>query len=336
MAIRVTHFGLGPIGCAVARQVAQHQGLKIVGGIDIDSSKVGKDVGELTGLSSKLGVQVAEDALAVLNGTKSDVVILCTSSSLDEVLPQIETVLKMRVPIISTAEELSYPLLANRNNALKIDELAKQAKVAVLGTGINPGFLMDTLPITLSGVCSQVDSIEIDRVQDAGKRRLPFQLKIGAGLTREQFLKKVETRKVGHVGLLESMAMIARAFGWELQRVTDVVEPKITMTGVSTEFLTVDPGCVCGIVQRGVGYRNGIPVITLRFDAALGNIESYDAVRINGSPSLSMKIDGGVPGDIGTASIIVNSIPKVIAASPGLQTMLDLPIPSCLSVGTSL
>ena len=109
---------------------------------------------------------------------------------------------------------------------------------------------------------------------------------------------------------------------------TDEIAPKIATQTVSSDFLTVDPGYVCGIVQRGIGYRNGRPAITLRLEAYLAAREAYDAVRIQGSPPLVVKIEGGVPGDVATASIVVNSIPKVVAASPGLHTMADLPIPS--------
>ena len=328
MAIRVVHFGLGSIGCAVARQVARRQGLKIVGGIDINPVKVGRDVGDEAELGLKVGVRVSADAAAVLKNAKPDVVVLCTGSSLEQVMPQIETVLKAKVPIVSTAEELSCPAAASRRLAHKIDALANKAKVAVLGTGVNPGFVMDALPIMLTGVCDRIDSIEIDRIQDARTRRLPFQLKIGAGLSREQFHKRVDAREVGHVGLAESILMIADALGWTLERVTDEIAPKIATQTVSSDFLTVDPGYVCGIVQRGVGYRHGRPAITLRFEAYLAAREAYDAVRIQGSPPLVVKIEGGVPGDIATASIVVNSIPKVVAASPGLHTMVDLPIPS--------
>ena len=108
-------------------------------------------------------------------------------------MPQIETVLKARVPIVSTTEELSYPVGKNRALAKKIDALAKKAKVAVLGTGVNPGFAMDALPIMLTGVCERVDSVRIDRVQDARVRRLPFQQKIGSGLTDEQFQQRSPT-----------------------------------------------------------------------------------------------------------------------------------------------
>jgi 4-hydroxy-tetrahydrodipicolinate reductase len=209
-----------------------------------------------------------------------------------------------------------------------LHQLAKKAKVAVLGTGVNPGFVMDALPITLTGVCERVEAIHVDRIQDARIRRLPFQQKIGAGLTREQFQRKVDEGTVRHVGLAESISMIADAMGWKLDRITDEIQPKVAEATVSSEFLAVDAGYVCGIVQDGVGYRNGEPVITLHMEAYLGAPESYDAVEVKGSPALKMKIAGGVHGDIATASIAVNSIPKVLEAAPGLHTMRDLAIPS--------
>lgn len=331
MAIRVMHFGLGPIGCAIVGQVAARKGFRIVGGIDIDPAKAGRDLGEVAGLGRTLRVRVSADAARALKSARPDVVILCTSSSLRRVLSQIETVLKAKIPIVSTTEELSYPAPANRSLARRIDALARKAKVAVLATGVNPGFVMDALPITLTGVCERVDAIEIDRIQDARFRRLPFQQKIGAGLTREQFQKKVGDGSVRHVGLAESISMIADAMGWKLDRITDDIQPKIATEEVISEYLAVDPGYVCGIVQDGVGYRNGEPIVRLHMEAYLGAPESYDAVRIKGSPPLAMKIVGGVHGDIATASIVVNSIPKVLAASPGLHTMRDLPIPSYFS-----
>jgi 4-hydroxy-tetrahydrodipicolinate reductase len=184
------------------------------------------------------------------------------------------------------------------------------------------------LPITLTGVCERVDSIRVDRIQDARVRRLPFQQKIGAGLTREQFQKKVDDASVRHVGLAESVSMIADAMGWKLDRITDEIEPKIAKDTVASEFLAVDPGYVCGIVQDGIGYRNGQPVITLHMEAYLGAPESYDQVDIAGSPNIKSKIGGGVHGDVATASITVNSIPKVLEVTPGLHTMRDMPIPS--------
>ena len=305
--IRVLHFGLGPIGLGIVRQVAARKGFKIVGAVDIDPAKVGRDLGEVAGLSKPLRIKVSDDAKKAIKASKPDVAVLCTSSS---------------------TEELAYPTKRNMRYARALHALAKKAKVAVLGTGVNPGFVMDALPIMLTGVCERVDAIRVDRIQDARIRRLPFQQKIGAGLTREQFQRKVDDGSVRHVGLAESIAMIGDALGWTLDKVTDEIQPKVADATVSSEFLAVDAGYVCGIIQDGVGYRDGQPVITLHMEAYLGAPESYDAVEITGSPALKMKIAGGVHGDIATASIAVNSLPKILEVAPGLHTMRDMPVPA--------
>jgi hypothetical protein len=332
MAINVMFYGLGPIGAAVARQIATRKGFKIVGGIDVDPAKIGRDLGDVIGFGKKLNVRITNDAAGALKKMKPDVVLLCTSSSLKKVLPQIETVLKARVPIVSTTEELSYPVGKNRALAKKVDLLAKKAKVAVLGTGVNPGFTMDALPIMLTGVCERVESIRVDRVQDARSRRLPFQQKIGSGLTTEQFQKKVEDGTVRHVGLTESVTMIADALGWKLDKITDEIKPKIADATVESEYLAVDPGYVCGIIQDGIGWKNGKPLVTLHMEAYLGAPESFDAVTIEGNPRIQQKISGGVHGDVATASITVNSIPKVIQSPPGLRTMRDMILPSWVNL----
>jgi hypothetical protein len=321
-------YGLGPIGAAVARQIASRRGFQIVGAVDIDRAKIGLDLGQVIGLDKKMRVRITNDAVGAIKSGKPDVAVLCTSSSLKKVMPQIETVLKKKIAIVSTTEELSYPVGKNRALAKKIDRLAKKAKVAVVGTGVNPGFAMDALPITLTGICERVDSIRVDRIQDARSRRLPFQQKIGSGLNKDQFAKKVKDGSVRHVGLAESVTMIADAMGWKLDKVTDEIHPKIADKGVESELLAVDPGYVCGIVQDGIGYMKGKPVVTLHMEAYLGAPESYDAVTVEGNPRITQKISGGLHGDIATASITVNSIPKILRVSPGLRTMADMPIPS--------
>lgn len=328
MTIRVMHVGLGPIGAAVVRQVAARKGLQVVAAVDIDPNKVGRDIGQVAGLDRALRVKVTPDLGKTIKAAKPDVAVLCTSSSLKRVLPQFEEVLKHKVPIVSTTEELSYPAPYNRRIARRLDEAARKAKVAVLGTGVNPGFTMDALPIALTAVCERVDRIEVHRVQDASVRRLPFQQKIGSGLTTEQFQRKVDEGSVRHVGLSESIQMIGDAMGWKLERITDDIQPKIAERTVESEYLAVDPGYVCGIIQDGIGYVNGAPLITLHMEAYLGAPESYDSVLIEGSPRIHSKIAGGVHGDVATASITVNSIPKVISALPGLRTMRDMSLPS--------
>ncbi len=333
--IRVMHVGLGPIGAGVVRQVAERRGFRIVGAADIDPAKEGRDLGQIAGLGRPLRVKVSKDVRKAIKAARPDVVVLCTSSSLRQVLPQIEAILKLKVPIVSTTEELAYPTKGNLKYARVIHQLARKAKVAVLGTGVNPGFVMDALPITLTGVCERVEALRIDRVQDARIRRLPFQQKIGAGLTPEQFQKKVQDGSVRHVGLAESVSMIADALGWKLDRITDEIAPKMATETVASEFLAVDAGFVCGLVQDGIGYRDGVPVITLHMEAYLGAPESFDSVEITGSPALKMKIAGGVHGDIATASIVVNSLPKILEVPPGLHTMRDMPVPSFYGGRTS-
>jgi 4-hydroxy-tetrahydrodipicolinate reductase len=326
--IKVLHVGLGPIGAGVVRQVAERKGLRIVAAVDVDPAKVGRDLGDIANAGRPLRVEISDDLKKTIKRAKPDVAVLCTSSSMKKVLPQMEEILRLKVPIVSTTEELAYPTKGNMKYARAIHQLAKQYKVAVLGTGVNPGFVMDALPIMLTGVCERVESIRVDRVQDARIRRLPFQQKIGAGLTRDQFMAKVDDGSVRHVGLAESVSMIADAVGWKLDRITDEIQPKMATLTVSSEFLAVDPGYVCGIVQDGIGYRNGFPAITLHMEAYLGAPESYDAVEIVGSPPLKMKLAGGVHGDIATASIVVNSLPKILDVAPGLHTMRDMPLAS--------
>jgi hypothetical protein len=285
------HVGLGPIGALVARQIASRKGFRIVGAVDVDPGKVGRDLGDVIEAGRTLRLRVTDDIGRTIKATKPDVAVLCTSSSLKVVLPQFEDVLKRRVPIVTTTEEAAYPAPRNRRLAKRLDAAAKKAKVAVLGTGVNPGFTMDALPIALSAVCERVDRIEVHRVQDARIRRLPFQQKIGAGLTREQFDRQVELGTVRHVGFTESIQMIGDAMG-----------------------------CV-----------RGAPLITLRLEAYLGAPDSYDSVLIEGSPRIHSTIAGGVHGDIATASITVNSIPAVLTARPGLRTMRDVRLPSFFS-----
>jgi len=326
--IRVMHVGLGPIGSAVLKQLAGRRGFKVVGGVDVDPAKVGRDLGDVAGLPQRLGIKVSADIVKAIKSAKPDVVVLCTSSSIKQVLPQLEAILKAKKPVVTTTEELSYPGYTHIRQARLIHGWAKKAKVAVLSTGVNPGFVMDALPIAMTAVCDRVDRVVVNRIQDARMRRLPFQQKIGAGLTTEQFHKKVRDGSVRHVGFTESIAMIADALGWTLDRITDNVEPKLASVTTSSEFLAVDPGYVCGIVQDGVGYRKGDPAIRLHMEAYLGAPESYDSIEVDGSPRLAVKVVGGIHGDVATTSIVINSIPKILAAAPGLHTMRDLPLPS--------
>lgn len=326
--VRVLHMGLGPIGIAALQQTASASGLRVVGGVDLDPAKVGLDLGEVGGLRRRLGVSVERDVQRALAATRPDVVIHCTSSSIARVMPELRTILASKAAIVSTTEELAYPLHAHADQARQIHRWARRAGVAVLGTGVNPGFVMDALPIALTGVCAEVRRITLHRVQDARIRRLPFQQKIGAGLTPAAFRRGVRDGRVRHVGMAESIAMIADSVGWRLDRITDQVRPKIATAAVASAFLRVEAGQVCGLIQDGAGFQGRRAVIRLHMEAYLGAPETYDAVEIDGTPPVSLRIAGGIHGDLATPSLVVNSIPRVLAAAPGLHTMRDLPLPA--------
>jgi 4-hydroxy-tetrahydrodipicolinate reductase len=327
MPTKVLIMGLGPIGAGVARQLLRRKNFKLVAAVDIDPAKAGRDLGDVLG-GEHTGVTVSADAAAAIRKSKPQAAVLCTSSSLKRVWPQLEAVLKLRVPIVSTTEELSYPWFSNRSLARKIDAAARKARVAVVGTGVNPGFAMDALPIALTAICERVDSVRVERIQDARIRRLPFQQKIGSGLTPEEFAEKVKSFTVRHVGLTESVAMIADALGMTLDRITDEIQPKIARQPVESRFLKVETGRVCGIVQDGIGYAGGEPRIALHMEAYLGAPETFDRVVVEGSPRLDVRADGGYHGDVATASITVNTIPNLLRATPGLHTMRSLALPS--------
>jgi 4-hydroxy-tetrahydrodipicolinate reductase len=326
--VRVLLCGLGDIGVAIARQVTGRDGFRIVGAVDADPGKIGRDIGDVAGAGHPLRVKVSADLRKTIRGTKPDIVVLCTSASMKALWPALETALTLRVPVVSTCEELVYPTGGNIRIARRIHELARKKKVAVLGTGINPGFAMDALPIALTSACERVDTIRVDRVHDAGLRGVAFQQRIGAGLTREQFQRNVDAGLVRHVGFAESVSMIAAAMGWPLDRITDDIQPKIAVQTVASEYIAVDPGYVCGIIQDARGYSRGTPVIHLHMEAYLGAHESSDAVTIEGAPRIACRVQGGIHGDEAVASIVLNSIPRVVAASPGLHTMRDMPLPA--------
>jgi 4-hydroxy-tetrahydrodipicolinate reductase len=328
MPTKVLIMGLGPIGAGVGRgrRARPHIQVGAAGGHEPAHARPAPGGGG--GGGRRTGVRVTADVAAAIRKAKPQAAVLCTSSSLKKVWPQLEAVLKHRVPIVSTTEELSYPWFSNRPLARKIDAAAKKAKVAVVGTGVNPGFAMDALPIALTAICERVDSVRIERIQDARIRRLPFQQKIGSGLTPEEFAAKVKDFTVRHVGLTESVAMIADALGLKLDRITDEIQPKIAREPVESKFLQVPAGRVCGIVQDGIGYLDDEPRIALHMEAYLGAPATYDRVVVEGSPRLDVRADGGYHGDVATASITVNTIPNLLVARPGLHTMRSLALPS--------
>jgi 4-hydroxy-tetrahydrodipicolinate reductase len=261
---------------------------------------------------------VSDDPNAVLSKVNASIVIHSTTSFLKQVYPQITKIIEHGVDVVSTCEELSYPYATDPELAKKLDESAKKHKATVLGTGINPGFIMDTLVIALTGVCQTVERIKMTRVVNVAKRRVQLQKKIGVGLAINEFKEKIEKKSITlHVGLEHSISLIASALGWELDEIR-----------VESKAIQAKSGQVTGLRQYGRGIKLGKEIITLDLQASIGAEEEYDYIDIEGVPSIHMKLSPGVHGDLGTVAVIVNSIPKVINAEPGLVTMKDLPVPS--------
>jgi hypothetical protein len=323
--IGVIQYGLGPIGQAIVRDLTEKKAIRITGAIDIDAEKVGKDLGDLVGLSSPMGVNVSGDSRAVLSDEAARLVVLSTVSSLEGCYPQIEEVIESRKHLISTCEELAYPWLTHPDLAKRIDDFAKDRSVAVLGTGVNPGFLMDYLPVVVSGVCREVRRIRVFRIQDASFRRLPFQRKIGAGLTKDEFEKKRRDKQIRHVGLTESIHMIARGLGWELDHTEEEIFPVLAEKPVESTSIKVAPGDAKGMRQVGRGLKNGQELIALEMAMTLGQDNPRDVIEIDGTPNTRLVFEGGVHGDIATAAVVVNAIPQLFRVTPGLKTMLDMP-----------
>jgi 4-hydroxy-tetrahydrodipicolinate reductase len=308
----------------LASVAAERPGLTLVGGIDISPTLAGRTLDEVLGLG-QTGVPISDDAEEVLNRCRPDIVLHATGSSLAQVVPQIEQAITRGASVISTCEELAWPFPRYPELSERLDQLARQHGVSVLGAGVNPGFVMDKLAITLMGACQEVRSIHIERIVNAARRREPLQRKVGAGLTRAQFEGLVTAGKVRHVGLTESAYMITHVLGLEDVVVTEEMGPVIAEQDMRTDYLEIHQGEVAGIEQIArvmVGHEE---IAHLRLRMAVG-VEERDHIVIDGVPPLDMTIAGGVHGDRATAALLVNSIPSILSAAPGLRTMVDIPL----------
>lgn len=324
---KVVHYGLGPIGLNALSLALKKQQIEVVGAVDIDPEKVGKDIGLLLKGKRNYGVMVTDKIEQVLKENRPDIVVHTTQSFIPQIMPQLEEVIKKGVNIVSSSEELLFPWYQRAELAEKLDALALKHRVTVLGTGVNPGFVLDTLIICLTGICQEVRKILGRRIVDAGTRRLPLQRKIGAGLTPEQFKQKVVQKKLGHIGLIESTALIADALGWEIDDIEEAIKPKMAAQDLATEYLQVRAGQVTGIDQTTRATKNGKELIRLELQMYVGAAEPHDYVRIEGSPAVEMKITNGIAGDQATSAMLINAIPLVVEASPGLKKMSQLPLP---------
>ena len=311
---------LGAIGIGTGKLVLERDNLKLVGAVDISEDKAGRDLYELMGIAGKSGITVRKSLEEIVSaGEKVDLVLHTAGSYLKNIYPQLSGIVSLGINVVSSSEELLYPYLRNPELADKLDDLAKSNGVTVLGTGVNPGFVMDALPLVVSGVCQKVDRIELTRVVDVSTRREALQKKVGAGLTVEEFQQKVAEGVFGHVGLLESLALVAANMGWELDTIDETIKPATARKDMPD--LGIKAGQVTGIKQIASGVKDGEELISLDLEISAGAEDPHDAITIYGTPDMKVKVVNGTSGDLATASALVNVIPQVVNAQPGLAAM---------------
>ena len=325
--IKVIQIGFGPLGVQTAKFIAKKYTIKTVAVVDNDPDLYNKNINDFSSdLDNKICISNSvNEALKNIN-EKPDVAIITTVSSLKEIYNQINEVVKHNINIISTCEELSYPWKTDPALSKKLNDLCKLNNVACLGTGVNPGFLMDYLPSVLSTVCKEINKIRIYRVQDASFRRIPFQKKIGAGLDLSEFKNKELEGTLRHVGLTESLHLLAKSLNFDIDNVTETLNPVICKSDLNGS-INIKKGCARGVEQIAYGYLNSEVVIEMQFKAAVGESRSFDRIEVDGIPSFVSEIEGGINGDIATCSIAINSIKSIMKASPGLHTMADIAVP---------
>jgi len=321
-------IGLGAIGRLCAEIALERDNLAIVGAADLDPELAGRDLGQVLGRPDA-GIRVGESLAEALTGAPKGVALLTTTSSLAETAGQIEACLAAGWRVVSTCEELVYPFWSQPDLAGEIDAAAKEAGLAVLGTGVNPGFAMDALPAFLSGAMRRVEAVMVERFLDASTRRLPVQKKIGAGLSPAEFQAKAASGVIRHVGFRESIDLIAAAWGIELTRGEEKVLPVMAVTEMTSPHLSVAPGQVAGMDQIARGFLGEKPVITLHLQAYFGHPDPKERIVLKGEPPLEMVIPGGLPADVAICARAVNAVPHLIEASPGLRTVLDMGACAC-------
>jgi len=326
----IIQVGLGPMGRLIATLLLKRRNIDVKGVVDIDPQFIGEKLSKFFDVGNDLNLVIESNLEVLLSKVKVDVLIITTSSFLEKVTPLIKQAVNSGSNVISICEELSYPFKLYPKLSEELDALAKSNNVTVVGTGINPGYLMDLLPIIITAPCQNVKSIKVTRRINSAKRREPFQRKIGTGLTSEEFHQKISQKEItGHVGLTQSIQMIAAALGFQYDEIIEF-PPKEIIT--EKEFTTsygekVPKGYVCGLQSKAIAKKGENELIFLDFVAYAGEHEEYDSIEINGNPSIRQKIIGGVHGDVGTAVMVANLIPIVIKAKAGLLTMKDLPVP---------
>ena len=333
--IRVLVLGTGRMGSGIARLVLDKPGMELVGAYGRRRGRAGMDLGQAIGLERDLGLALGNDLAAVIEQTRPEIAIQATCSRVVDARDELETLVHHGVHVISIAEQLVYTACSSPSFARDLQEMAVARDVAVLGTGINPGFVLDLLIIALTGVCADVHSIKARRVNDLSPYGPSVLAAQGVGLSPAEFDRGLaEGRVAGHYGFAESIHLIGAALGWQITRIEETREPIIASIRRETPAVVVEPGEVAGCNHRAVAYREEQPVITLmhpqQVHPELEGVATEDVIEITGAPDIRLAGSPEIPGGQGTVALAVNMIPRVLSAPPGLHTMAELPVPAAL------
>jgi hypothetical protein len=325
--IKIAQFGLGPIGVETLRLAANKPRAHIVGAIDIDPSKVGRNLNELTRLSRLRGCKVFASADDLIAKEKPDIIFHTAVSRFKPAFGQLEPIARRGISIVSSCEELLFPQLSEPKLASRLDNLCRRTGARIVAAGVNPGFAMDLLPLFLTGVCRSVKAIRIHRVVNASTRRKPLQRKIGSGLPPKRFHQLFKARQIGHAGLKESLALVAHCLGWKIPQITETCDAVVTNHTIRTEYFEVNRGQTCGLHQRAQATTRGGLVLSLDLQMYLDAPNAHDAVQIEGDPPVELIIKNGIAGDQATVAALVNTGPRLFEAKPGLLLLSDLSMP---------
>jgi hypothetical protein len=325
--VRVVQFGLGPIGLGLAKEVLARKDLQLMGGVDRAPGMAGRPLEEFLGPQAHGLPKIVPNLGDLSLPQPPRVVLHATGSRLAAVHPQLEEILSSGYHCVSSCEELSYPALHHPDLARRLDSLAREHRVGLVGTGVNPGFILDLLPAVLATSCRRVDRVQASRIVDVARRREPLRRKVGMGLTLDAYrAKEAAQGSMGHVGLGESAALLASALGWEEGKVTEASEPVLASAAVKAGDVLIPEGGVLGTRTRASLFAEGEERIRLEVTIAAGVPVEEDRVLLEGDPPLTLVIPGGIPGDSATASLLASVACRIVAVPPGLHTMLTLPI----------
>jgi hypothetical protein len=325
--VRVIEFGLGPIGQGLAKEVLARRDMELVGGVDRAPGMAGRPLEEVLGPEAHGLPRIVPNLRDLALPPPPRVVLHATGSRLEAVLPQLEEILSLGCHCVSSCEELSYPALHHPELASRLDALAREHQVGLVGTGVNPGFILDLLPAVLATASRRVDRVQASRIVDVARRREPLRLKVGMGLSLDAYRTKESAQgSMGHVGLGESAALLASALGWSDYRVSEDSEPVLAERDVRVGERRIPAGGVLGTRTKAVLAVEGEERISLQVTIAADVGREEDRVELAGDPPLTLVIPGGIPGDSATASILASVARRIVAVPPGLHTMLTLPV----------